>query len=681
MASIDINSELQFHDGAHLVVGFHGSLLKLRNCATGDYSTVHIADITARLIEPPVHTHTDPRSLDCRTTEEYQELDQYGAHIVEMVSGTRPEDPSMPPRAQYDPDITTMNQRIASKVEELRQRGLPASRATLIRKRRAYEQGGLAGLIDKRSLRKESPLDRADKRVIDTLTHLIAAETYGTTGTGRRLHERLKTELLAAYPGQAIEVPSETTLYRYLGYLTKGKYTTGSAQTRRTAANTPKRPFGTARRMRPGQEVQIDSSPWDVLVRGEDGTATRAVLTIMVDVATRSIIASSVRATATKGVDHAFLLAQCLVPRPLRPGNEELWKLTERRMPWAELTPEDERARLDLTRPFIYPERIMMDNGRDYRSKVFEAACRKFGVSLTYAAPHTPTDKAIVERTFKSIQTLFAQDLPGFKGGAVSERGYQVEKGALLDVVTLAERFDEWVTRVWQNRPHDSLRDPMYPTVKLSPNEMYNASFDLAAQLPLPLTAEDFIELMPVEWRKILPAGVKHNHRYYDCIELQPFREQPSNNPKHDNKWEVRVNPYDPRIIWVRHPEGHWMECLWRDESTYRQPFADEILQTAIGLANARPDADSQNLKKMSADIKKRAAAAAITFEKAKARDQKALELAEKEHTPFPQPTKALDVAIPSTRPFGTDDDNDDDDDDEGVEIDFSTLSELGRNN
>ncbi|WBM79117.1 DDE-type integrase/transposase/recombinase [Cryobacterium breve] len=596
-----------------------------------------------------------------------------------MVSGLRPNDPDQPPRPEYDPATTTLNQRIASKVEELQRMGLPASRATLIRKRRAYERGGLAALIDGRSLRKESPLDRADRRVIDTLTTLIGAETYDSTGTGRRLQDRLKAELLIAYPGQAVTVPSEATLYRYVGYLTKGKYTTGSAQTRRTAANTPKRPFGTARRMRPGQEVQIDSSPWDVLVRDEDGNMTRAVLTIMIDVATRSIIASSVRSTAAKGVDHAFLLAQCLVPRPLRPGNEELWRLTARRMPWADRTPEEKRARLDLTRPFIYPDRIMMDNGRDFRSKVFESACRKFNVSLTYSAPHTPTDKAVVERTFHSIKTLFAQDLPGYKGGSVAERGDRVEKGALLDVVALAERFDEWVTRVWQNTPHGSLRDPMYPTVKLTPNEMYNASYDLAGRLPLPLSAEDYIELMPVQWRTIQPAGVQFNNLYYDCIELQPFRNQPSNHPKHDNKWEVHSNPYDPRAIWVRHPDGHWMECVCRDESTNRQPFADEILQDAVALAVIRTGADADALKAVSADIKKRAAASAITITNAEARKARALELAAIEQTPFPATTPPSAPTIPSTEPLGTD--QDDEDDDYSTDIDFETLSEMrGKN-
>jgi putative transposase len=671
MSTIDINSELAFHDGNHLVAGFAGSMLRLRNCATGEYSTIHIGEVASRLIEPPVHHRVDPSSIESRTKEETKELHDNAAHLEEMMFGTRRDDPALPPRPQYDPAITSLNQRQDAKVKELKELGMPASTATLKRRRRAYETGGLAGLIDGRTTRAESPLDRADQRVIDTMTHLIGSETSESTGTGKRLHAKLRAELLRAYPGEAVPVPSEATLYRYQGYLTKGKYTTGSSQTRRTAANRPKRPFGTARLMRPGQEVQIDSSPWDILILGEDGKPARAQLTIMIDVATRSIIAVSVRLIGTKGVDHAFLLAQCMVPRPLRPGNQDLWRLTARRMPWVDLTPEEERAKLDQTVPFIYPERIMMDNGADYRSKVFEAACRKFGVTLTYAAPHTPTDKAIVERTFHSVKTLFAQDLPGFKGGSVAERGDRIEKGVLLDVVTLAERFSEWVARVWQNRPHDNLRDPMYPSVKLTPNEMYNASFDFAAQLPLPLTAEDYIELLPVQWRVVHPAGIQYNHVFYDSPELQPFRDMPSNNKKHDNKWEVRVNPYDPRMVWVRHPDNHWIECLWRDETTYRQPFADQILQAATELAGTRTGADKKELEQLSADIKARTAKTAITVEKAEARAKDAKVLAELQNTAFP--AQAPTTRIPATHPLG---DDDTEYEDETEEIDFAALGD-----
>ena len=677
MASIDINSELCFHDGNYLVVGFHGSLLKLRHSGTGEYSTAHIADISSRLIEPPVRVEVQPRDLDNKSRKEQKELDWEALHLQEMEDGTRPDRPGKDIRPQYDPATTTLNQRIESKVSELRDLGKPASRATLLRKRKAYKSGGLAGLIDRRTVRKEGPLDRADKRVLDVLIAVIAAETYESTGTGRRLQQRFIDALLATHPGGNIQIPSEPTLYRYANFLTKGKYTTGSAKTRRTAANTPHRPFGTARRLRPGQETQIDSSPWDILVRDSLGNLVRVQLTILIDVATRSIIAVSLRPTATKGVDHAFLLAQALTPRKIRPGSEDLWKLTQRRMPWADLTPADERDRLDFSRPFIKPERIIMDNGADYRSLVFEAAARKHNIGLTYSAPHTPTDKPIVERNFRTIKDLFAQDLPGFKSGDVQSRGERLEKGALLDVVTLAERFEEWVIRVWQNRPHDALFDPMHPSIKMTPNEMYNASFDLAAQLPLPIDALDYIELMPIEHRTIQKAGVQINLNYYDSIELQPFRDMPSNDKANNNHWEVRYNPLSPETIWVRHPDGHFMECKWRTATTFRQPFADEILQAAVELASQRTGADKQLLRQVDKDIKKRTAATALTIETVQERKRVALRMAALEGTPFPTSTMTVED-IEAAHPEPSVDYLDEDDDDDGTTtITLANLNNL----
>lgn len=642
MHTLDLNAPLRLHSGEYLVAGHHGSLLKLRNNATGDYMTMHISDVTLNLLEPPTRVPANIRELESLTKKESKKLDIYASHIQEMITGDRPDQPGASPRPEYDPASTTLNERVAAKGDELARMGIPSSRATLMRKKKEFETAGSAALLDRRTVRKESPLDRADSRVIEALTRVIAAQTNESTGTGKRLYELTQNELLTAHPGDAIPMPSLSTFYRYLGYLTKGKYTTGSAPTRRTAANTPKRPFGTARRLRPGQEVQIDSSPWDVLVRREDGTIGRAVLTIMVDVATRSIIASSVRPDAAKGVDHAFLIAQCLVPRKLRPGSDELWRLTARRMPWADLLSAEQRDAVDATRPFIYPERIMMDNGADFRSGVFESACRKFGISLTYAAPHTPTDKAIVERTFHSIKTSFAQDLPGFKGGAVSERGRGIDDKPLMDIATLADKFDEWVARVWQNRPHDSLRDPMFPTVKLTPNEMYNASFDLAASLPLPLTADDYIDLMPREGRMITTKGVQMNNRFYDSIELQPFRNVPSANASENGKWEVRYNPYDPRLIWVAHPDGYWMECTWRDEAMFTQPFADEILSSAVDIATRRNPGDSETLRNVARELKKATHATAVTAKKAKARNELASALADAEGTPMPAAAPAF---------------------------------------
>lgn len=52
----------------------------------------------------------------------------------------------------------------------------------------------------------------------------------------------------------------------------------------------------------PGEQVQIDPTPLDVLVRLDGGIIDRPELTIMLDVATRSIISAVLRPGTTKSV-------------------------------------------------------------------------------------------------------------------------------------------------------------------------------------------------------------------------------------------------------------------------------------------------------------------------------------------------------------------------------------------
>ena len=62
----------------------------------------------------------------------------------------------------------------------------------------------------------------------------------------------------------------------------------------------------------------------------------------------------------------------------------------------------------------------------------------------------------------------------------------------------MQDLFDEWLL-VWQARPHDALRDPFMPRRALSPNEKYAALVAAAGYLPLTLSGEDYLELLPVQ--------------------------------------------------------------------------------------------------------------------------------------------------------------------------------------
>ncbi|MFX9127610.1 hypothetical protein ABTN71_19615, partial [Acinetobacter baumannii] len=72
----------------------------------------------------------------------------------------------------------------------------------------------------------------------------------------------------------------------------------------------------------------------------------------------------------------------------------------------------------------------------------------------------------------------------------------------------LQDLLDEWLLAGWQTRPHDALRDPLAPRRVLSPNEKYAALVAAAGYLPLTLTGEDYLELLPVTSRQINAYGI-----------------------------------------------------------------------------------------------------------------------------------------------------------------------------
>ena len=87
---------------------------------------------------------------------------------------------------------------------------------------------------------------------------------------------RRTREILAEEDGDGpAALPSESTLYRLFARLEAGRHTTGSARTRRSLGARPDGPFGQVPAAAPGDVMQIDSTPLDVLVRLDNGVTGR----------------------------------------------------------------------------------------------------------------------------------------------------------------------------------------------------------------------------------------------------------------------------------------------------------------------------------------------------------------------------------------------------------------------
>lgn len=239
---------------------------------------------------------------------------------------------------------------------------------------------GLARLVDHRSVRKRKEFGNAPDAVVAAMRQAIKEGVETSTRNGAYLIWRTG-EIIRENGGDLAELPSRRTLYRLLDSLAAGTHATGSAVTRRSTAHGAAALFGELTVSAPGEVMQIDSTPLDVMVRLDDGVVGKVELTGIVDVASRTLTAAVLRPT-TKSVDAGVLLARTVTPELMRPGWVDALKMYRSVLPHRRLLTIDERLEHAAAKPVIVPEMIVCDHGKVFVSHDFRASCRFLGDRL-----------------------------------------------------------------------------------------------------------------------------------------------------------------------------------------------------------------------------------------------------------------------------------------------------------
>jgi transposase InsO family protein len=525
---------------------------------------------------PPRRAPQDGR-LAVLSDAEQRRVRWLEGHIIELETGHPPEGP---PRPEYAPGLNTMDEREVAKLAELRAAGTEITQRHLQRLRRAYREEGLIGLADKRELRSRTPGADTDPRVIAAIEEMLGQPGGRSTVARSVMFTELQWKLDDTYGPGEVPVPSRATLYRLMGHMDRGRRNFVSEASRRVSVNRPRRPFTPVTALRPGENVVIDTNKLDIMCRYADGVIRRAELTMAVDVATRSIPAGIIAPT-TKAVDAAAVLARMLVPEPMRPGWPESLHHSHSVIPHERLLGIDERFANAAARPVIIPETVNCDRGRVFLSETFLRACAVLGISVQPSRPYTGSDDSMIERTFGSMNTLFCQHVAGYAGRDTTRRGPGAAEEAIWTVAQLQELFDEWVVTCWQSRRHEGLSHTWGEGRDLSPNEMYAACVAISGYVPLPLTGDDYIELLPAALRTVNDYGLTIDNRTYDCKALNPYRRLDSGLPG-GKKWEVHHDPYDITVVWLRdHRVGEWVAVPWVYRSLAGQPFGIALWEHA----------------------------------------------------------------------------------------------------
>ncbi|MGW6586392.1 integrase [Streptomyces globisporus] len=561
-------------------------------------------------------------------------------HVIEVDTGLLPEVPEgSTPREGYDPEQFTLVERYERKAAELRAvLGWKVSWKTVQRKRLAFLREDIWGLVDKRRTRPTTVNRRTDARVVDLLLALQERQAKEEAATDARTLFKNLRRTARARLGPGVKVPADPTLYALLKRLGIDALQLRDPTRRcKDRLNRPAPPFGVTTATAPGELVQIDSTALDIKVLGDDGRPTPVELTAAIDVFTRSIIAAVLRpktagrrktrqqtrallstgsskGRATKAVDASLLLALCMVPTPMRPGFDAAASAARSDLPYEELLEVDARMEHAAARPVIMPETIVIDHGTVFTGQTFFDACSYLGISVRPARKRTPTDKAIVERTFASIKSLFSQRVNSYTGRDFSRRGKEIDPDRLWTLQELDDLLQEWIAVGWQARPHEELRNPYEPNLPpLTPNQMYAAGVQAAGYLPIPLGFADYLQLLPTAWVGVRDDGIRFKNRTYDNFkgDLEEVRNTPSGlKGKKRDGWELRYNPYTPEQVWLRdHRSGEWITAVFKHQHLIGAPWTQHLWETATAEYVARGGRHTQDeaIAQVLADLLERA--------------------------------------------------------------------------
>ncbi|NMI62416.1 DDE-type integrase/transposase/recombinase [Streptomyces sp. RLA2-12] len=591
-------SRLWLDDEVHTVTGVTDDGVRLRS-ESGSWTVIGVghllADPTFRPYEGDANPAGEDAEHDASTTKlwldaaalfdklsdkQLGELQRAQEHLLEMTTGFRSGDPqdASPgePRPEYAPDVS-LAQRVQSKAREL-----GYSEQQVWRRLRKWRDEGPWGLVDRRSHRPSDPLAGADPRLIDAIvTQYQVTEADDSTGSLNRLRRRVERRLVDAHGPGTVKMPVLKTFNRYVAALLPGRYTTGPATTRQSVANRPGGHYRPITASRPGELVMIDTSWLDVRAYDPVEDVVFSVdLTIAIDVCTRSLLGWRLVPKGTKGVDAGLVIADAMMPEPMRPGWPECLRHRILRLPCEPLLAQDERFAAAAARPVVFPERIVIDHGKAFASQAVKNVCRRYGITIQDTRKYRPTDKPQVESAFKTIRSQFSEHIAGYKGNHVVHRGRDVDATARWTIEDLEEFFAEYVVAVYQRRRHTGLVLPGFPEISLSPNDAYRLAVHRCGFIAAPRDPNLFLELLPIHWCGIHDRRIQKDYLHYSAPITGTYNGSKSPYAHAGGAWPVRYDPRDMTQVYLHDPyTGDWHTLRWTHALTGLEPFTDITLR------------------------------------------------------------------------------------------------------
>ena len=320
---------------------------------------------------------------------------------------------------------------------------------------RGFKERGLLALIDGRSTRPSKSWDLIDERYRDVATQVInTLDGDPSTVSIQELHRRTRVQLKVNGIGD-LRTPQRIT-GEYLSALKREKGATTRAQRSRKLRKVSGTKHYPA--IRPGQVVAIDATRADNLVFDAlSGRPYSVEIITAIDVATRVVLAIRVVPMSANGIEAGLLIYDVCRPFSLVVEGTLIsdWRwvgLPEQidfsavpvRMRRRLMSPDFSTLQGNHEIPSVLPDAVRCDHGAIFVSEHFRALLDSLGIDLLLNRGGKANDNPHVERWHETIQRGL-QQIPGYKGRNVSERGRLVSEEPLLTAPQLQQHLRRFI--------------------------------------------------------------------------------------------------------------------------------------------------------------------------------------------------------------------------------------------
>jgi putative transposase len=267
--------------------------------------------------------------------------------------------------------------------------------------------------------------------------------------------------------------------------------------------------------------IQIDHTRADInLVADDDPSQVigRPWLTLAIDVATRAVVGYYLTMDAPSAISVAMCVAHVMLPKAENDIEPGCWPMNGK------------------------PACILVDNGKDLRSKAFQRGCEQHGIELNWRPVAEPHYGAHIERLMGTFMRR-VHTLPGTTFSNVKQRGdYPSERKACLTFDDFRAWLLEQICHGYHVRRHRGIGMP--------PLVAWERSFQdddgCYALPPVPMDrATVRRDFYPFEHRRMQRTGVQFARSRYWHPDLAPLIHP-------ERRVCVHYHPGDLSRVWVR---------------------------------------------------------------------------------------------------------------------------------